>query len=111
MIYLIEFLNSQIISALPCDISEELVKEFEDGIKKSHLSDSFQLAKEYYYNNKEIDKDTRYNMLRDIFDWNKDEYITCQNDFIYYTNTTDKYGMLLGGIQEHFLQELYNEYY
>jgi hypothetical protein len=50
-------------------------------------------------------------MLKDLFDWNKEEYITCQEDFMYYTNTTDGYGMLLGGIQGHFLQELSNEYY
>jgi len=109
MIYLIEFQNSQIISALPCDNSEELIQEFEDKIESSHLSESFRLVKQAYYNNKEIDE--RFNVLRDLFDWNKEEYITCQEDFMYYTNTTDGYGMLLGGIQGHFLQELSNEYY
>jgi mannose-6-phosphate isomerase class I len=109
MIYLIEFQNSQIISALPCDNSEELIQEFEDKIENTHLSESFRLVKQAYYNNEEIDE--RFNVLRDLFDWNKEEYITCQEDFMYYTNTTDGYGMLLGGIQGHFLQELSNEYY
>jgi mannose-6-phosphate isomerase class I len=109
MIYLIEFQNSQIISALPCDNSEELIQEFEDKIENTHLSESFRLVKQAYYNNEEIDE--RFNVLRDLFDWNKEEYITCQEDFMYYTNTTDGYGMLLGGIQGHFIQELSNEYY
>jgi hypothetical protein len=109
MIYLIEFQNSQIISALPCDNSEELIQEFEDKIENTHLSESFRLVKQAHYNNEEIDE--RFNVLRDLFDWNKEEYITCQEDFMYYTNTTDGYGMLLGGIQGHFLQELSNEYY
>ena len=109
MIYLIEFSYSQIISALPCDNPEELIQEFEDKIESSHLSESFRLVKQAYYNNEEIDE--RYNMLKDLFDWNKEEYITCQEDFMYYTNTIDGYGMLLGGIQGHFLQELSNEYY
>jgi hypothetical protein len=109
MIYLIEFQNSQIISALPCDNSEELIQEFEDKIESSHLSESFRLVKQEHYNNEEIDE--RFNVLRDLFDWNKEEYITCQEYFMYYTNTTDGYGMLLGGIQGHFLQELSNEYY
>ena len=109
MIYLIEFQNSQIISALPCDNSEELIQEFEDKIESSHLSESFRLVKQEYYNNEEIDE--RFNVLRDLLDWNKEEYITCQKNFMYYTNTTDGYGMLLGVIQGHFLQELSNEYY
>ena len=109
MIYLIEFSYSQIISALPCDNSEELIQKFEDKIESSHLSESFRLVKQAYYNNKEIDE--RFNVLRDLFDRNKEEYITCQEDFMYYTNTTDGYGMLLGGIQGHFLQEVSNEYY
>jgi|LakMenEpi03Aug12_release.lakeMendotaPanAssembly.Ray.scaffolds.fasta_scaffold2131237_1 hypothetical protein len=111
MIYLIEFQNSQIISALPCDNPEELIQEFENKMENTHLCESFQLAKQIYYNHEEIDEDSRYNMLKDLFDWNKEEYITCQEDFMYYTNTTDGYGMLLGGIQGHFLQELSNEYY
>ena len=106
-----EFSYSQIISALPCDNSEELIREFEDNIESSHLSESFQLLKQSYYNNEEIDEDERFNALKDLFDWNKEEYITCQEHFMYYTNTVDKYGMLLGGIQGHFLQELSNEYY
>jgi hypothetical protein len=81
MIYLIEFQNSQIISALPCDNSEELIQEFEDKIESSHLSESFRLVKQAYYNNEEIDE--RFNVLRDLFDWNKDEYITCQDEYIY----------------------------
>ena len=114
MIYLIEFSYSQIISALPCDNSEELIQKFEDKIESSHLSESFQLLKQSYYNNEEIDEDERFNALKDLFDSNcrgDPEYITCQEDFMYYTNTTDGYGMLLGGIQGHFLQELSNEYY
>jgi len=111
MNYLIEFSYSQIISALPCDNSEELIREFEDNIESSHLSESFQLLKQSYYNNEEIDEDERFSALKDLFDWNKEEYITCQENFMYYTNTADKYGMLLGGIQGHFLQELAKEYY
>jgi hypothetical protein len=111
MIYLIEFSYSQIISALPCDNSEESIQEFEDKMKNTHLCDSFKLAKQIYYSQEEIDEDSRNNMLKDLFDWNKEEYITCQEDFMYYTNTVDNYGMLLGGIKKHFLQELAKEYY
>jgi len=114
MIYLIEFQNSQIISALHCDNSEELIQEFEDKIESSHLSESFQLLKQSYYNNEEIDEDERFNALKDLFDSNcrgDPEYITCEEGYIYYTNTVDNYGMLLGGVKGHFLQKLYNEYY
>ena len=114
MNYLIEFSYSQIISALPCDNSEELIREFEDNIESSHLSESFQLLKQSYYNNEEIDEDERFNALKDLFDSNcrgDPEYITCEEGYIYYTNTVDNYGMLLGGVEGHFLQKLYNEYY
>ena len=82
--------------------------------ENTHLSESFQLLKQSYYNNEEIDEDERFNALKDLFDSNcrgDPEYITCEEGYIYYNNTVDNYGMLLGGIQGHFLQELSNEYY
>jgi len=114
MFYLIEFSYSQIISSRPCVKSKEIIKEFEDKIERSLLSESFQLLKQSYYNNEEIDEDERFNALKDLFDSNcrgDPEYITCEEGYIYYNNTVDNYGMLLGGIQGHFLQELSNEYY
>lgn len=121
--YLIEFHNSMITESLSSKTLHPLLFKFEDYIiDNSRLSDAFLKARQIYEirDKEELSEEEQELMsekneiLNNLFDINyhgyDTEYIECQDGYIYYLNSVDNFGLLLGGIEGHFIQELYNDY-
>ena len=121
--YLIEFRNSMIDSSVSSNNLDELIDKFEDYIIRiSRLSDAFIKARQIHelkYKDKLTEEekeliDEKSEILDILFNINYHgydaTYIECNDGYMYYNNLSDNYGMLLGGIEGHFIQELYNDY-
>lgn len=122
MYYLIEFHSSVITSSQSSNNLSELKLCFERYIMKTRLGEAYKKAKQIYeLRNKEeltdeekelIDKKSE--ILIQLFDFSyggyESEYIECNEGYIYYVNSVNGIGLLLGGVEGHFLQELSEEY-
>jgi len=122
MYYLIEFRNSMIESSVSSNNLDELEVCFERYIMKTRLSDAFIKARQIHelkYKDELTEEekeliDEKSEILDILFNINYHgydaTYIECNDGYMYYNNLSDNYGMLLGGIEGHFIQELYNDY-
>jgi hypothetical protein len=126
--FLIDFYNSEITATRSSTDLNELIDIFEDKINSTFLGEVFRQAKKIYlYENRDREIELEENeemeelmkektdILNRLFNPNYSdgdpEYIECNDGYIYYRNSVDHYGKLLGGISGHWLQILYNDYY
>lgn len=119
--YLIEFHSSMITNSQSSNNLYEIEDKFEEYISNTHLGDAYEKARQIYElrDKKELSEEEQELMneksliMTQLFDpcysGYDAEYIECNDGYIYYVNTVDNIGLLLGGVEGHFIQVLSEE--